>query len=303
MPSLLQGAITRYFFVCMVLAGCNSLGGGDSDGSKPSGKSGDGICRSNCPKSCSDDNECDTAKGQMCCDFGGGATACTEPQACPRFCAEDSECNSEKGEACCVVSLATDSKVCTKPQSCVHFCAKNADCSEDEVCCTSFVQPICVAPEKCPVACGASADCMTEEGQVCCKNLDSDLAALLSVSGVCYAKGMQCSKACSSSNQCDTGSGEICCSGFCSKSCQKNCKENQDCDMGSGQLCCQNPAVQSIWMGGGGFDFSYADSGDDCCKNSNPCNWDNDGTCDCDGYYEWDYEDCQGRYYDDAGSW
>lgn len=35
-------------------------------------------------------------------------------------------------------------------------------------------------------------------------------------------------------------------------------------------------------------------SGPSCCSQSNPCNWGNDGICDCNGQYSssWDYADC-----------
>jgi len=240
----------------------------------------------------------------MCCNFGDGATACTEPQECPRFCGADDECNTDNGEACCEVSLASDRKVCSKPQSCVGFCSKNADCGENEVCCTTYEKAICVAPGECPVECGASTDCQTEDGQVCCKNLDEGLAAVLSVSAVCYPKGKTCWQKCTTSNDCDTDSGEICCDGTCAQNCQKKCEKNQDCDMGSGQLCCQNAVVESPWWSGASSFFDYND-GEDCCKYSNPCNWDNDGECDCGGEYDWDWDDCAGGWGADTygGDW
>ena len=34
---------------------------------------------------------------------------------------------------------------------------------------------------------------------------------------------------------------------------------------------------------------------EECCGVENPCNWDNDGTCDCGGAVSWDWEDCQER--------
>lgn len=288
---------TCTFALCLLAASCT--GNKDSSNNSSGGGSGEGVCRGNCPKTCSGDDDCDTDKGQMCCNFGDGAKTCTEPQSCPRFCTSDGECNTEQGEACCAVSLASTELICSKPQACLHFCKKNADCGEAEVCCTTYSQPLCVKPTQCPNECGSTIDCKTEEGEVCCKTFEEDLAQILSVSGVCYSKGMSCQKSCASSNECDTAAGEMCCEGFCAKGCKKKCEENQDCDMGAGQLCCQNPVVETVWWEGGQELFSSQEGGD-CCSYGNPCDWDHDGTCDCGGDYEWDWADCQGRYGDDV---
>jgi hypothetical protein len=37
----------------------------------------------------------------------------------------------------------------------------------------------------------------------------------------------------------------------------------------------------------------------ECCNADNTCNWNYNGSCDCDGQYDWDYYDCY--YYGGAG--
>lgn len=290
----------RRIFMMVLVAGmflsvsnCDKSNDDDGSGSGGDGSNGQGWCRSTCPKACSGDADCDTAGGQMCCDFGNGSKACTEPQDCPRFCSTDSECKTEHGEACCAVTLASEKQVCSQPQLCQQFCRKNADCSENKICCTTYSESICVEPEECPRECASTVDCVTEEGEVCCKSLDDNLAEQLSISGVCFPKGLKCQNTCSTSQDCDSASGEICCEGFCSKSCQKQCKENQDCDMAAGQLCCQNSVVESPWWNLGMQSLFSPTAQSGCCSNSNPCDWDDDGTCDCDGDYGWDWMDCE----------
>jgi hypothetical protein len=39
---------------------------------------------------------------------------------------------------------------------------------------------------------------------------------------------------------------------------------------------------------------------DPCCRTNNPCQWDNDGDCDCGGFCDWDWNDCHGQEVDDC---
>lgn len=268
-------------------------GGG---GITPSGK---GVCVSACPKTCKSDNDCDTDKGKMCCDFAEGGKTCISPEYCPRFCSSDTECNSDQGEACCRTSLKSDKKTCTQVEACLSECSNDDSCGEDDICCHTYSSSICVRPHQCPVSCSASADCKTEDGEICCKSLGSN-ADILSVSGMCIPDGYSCPKACSSSADCNTQEGELCCMGFCSNSCIKECDENTDCDMAGGKMCCKNKVVTTVWWGDDEELFSFPSEGggegDGCCKYSDPCGWSSDGECDCDAVFEWDWEDCYGDY-------
>jgi len=38
----------------------------------------------------------------------------------------------------------------------------------------------------------------------------------------------------------------------------------------------------------------YSDNVGGCCGPADPCDWANDGWCDCGGNYKWDMHDCQG---------
>jgi hypothetical protein len=53
-------------------------------------------------------------------------------------------------------------------------------------------------------------------------------------------------------------------------------------------------ALDGWYVEGSYGDNWYGEDGDGCCSPSNPCDWADDGWCDCGGIYEWDLHDCQG---------
>lgn len=210
-----------------------------------------GVCEATCPKPCNEDTDCDTAHGELCCDYGSDGKACSQAMLCPRFCTADTDCDTPNGEGCERATLLSSEKVCEQASKGMRLCSSDTNCNtaNGEVCCTVFEEPICLAAGQCPTACNSSVTCSTAVGDVCCKTLASLTAVtVLRVSGLCVAPTtLTCPNACTKSSNCNTAAGELCCNGICSTSCVKECSASSDCP---GQICCKTRAVQSVWLSG-----------------------------------------------------
>jgi hypothetical protein len=223
---------------CLLAAACTQTVSSTSDR---------GTCVDSCPVPCNLDKDCDTAKGQLCCDYGGGSKACVDANRCPRFCSMDSMCQTMSGEACLRTTLFTAQEVCTQPELSIKTCSSDAVCKTGEKCCTIYKEPVCLATNLCPSACSASSDCNTANGEVCCttfRQRDSTLAA----PGLCVdPRAMTCPTTCEKSSDCRTQDGELCCGGVCSKSCPKECSQSSEC---VNQVCCKTTALKAPILGG-----------------------------------------------------
>jgi hypothetical protein len=235
---------TLLFLMASLLGGCSS---GQAEDGGPSA-TGQGLCRGSCPKTCAGDADCNTADGQMCCDYGSYGKACVDASNCPRFCGGDSDCKTDKGETCCRPRLDVDDKLCLQPEKCMRFCDDNQDCRTDEgeQCCSVTKERFCST--SCPKGCNSSGDCDTGDNEVCCNTL-KDPHKVLTVAGLCYRESemsYSCPKKCTTSSNCDTAGGQLCCpDGYCADSCQKECSSNAQCDTSGGDFCCQAKALAS----------------------------------------------------------
>lgn len=281
--------------------------GGDPSDREATNLADKGLCANSCPKPCSQDNDCETAAGQLCCDYGEVGQACVAAAACPRFCEADPECETQAGEACLRTTLLSSDKVCTSPDEALKLCAGDGDCTEGDKCCTIYQEPFCLPPELCPKSCGKSAECDTGMGEVCCTTVGVN-DPTLSVKGLClHPDKFTCPAACTTSADCDNKAGELCCNAVCSTSCPKECSSSSEC---TNQLCCKTRAVDSPWLSGkqtpvypsGGIAPpnqpnpgtacpGYAGS-DQCCVAGDPCGRAGNGLCDCYGMCAWDSGDC-----------
>ena len=197
-----------------------------------------------CPKSCTADQDCETAQGQVCCDFGTNfPRACVPASFCAHeFCHSDADCATDLREACCRVEPFSNQKACSRPFYCLRDCQSNADCLADGfTCSTIFREPFCLSTTAAPMQCSTSADC---DGRVCCtENLEQidPTNVLADIDGLCSDT---CLQACTNAQDC---SGQICCDGFCRSSCPRKCGVDTDCRTEQGELCCANNARESPW--------------------------------------------------------
>lgn len=235
---------TLLFLMVFLVGACSGEGADEGN------RSTEGVCRKSCPKTCHDDSDCDSSKGQMCCNYGSYGKACVDAKLCPRFCSSDFDCNTDKGEICCRPLFAAKEKVCLQPQYCIRFCSNNDDCNTDkgEQCCSVTKEPFCHT--YCPKTCSTSSDCDSDE--VCCTPL-KDPYGIFSVAGLCLdpqEAADLCPKKCSTSYDCDTSDGEVCCpDGYCAHFCEKKCFSNAQCDTSQGELCCQIKVIESpFWV-------------------------------------------------------
>ncbi len=193
-----------------------------------------GFCADSCPKDCHSDNDCDTTKGDLCCEYPGVGATCQSAMTCPRICQSDNMCKSD--QACVRFSLDTDSKRCDLPRNAVRTCGNDQDCPSGDKCCGIYSEPVCLPLDHCPTTCASSADCDTSQGQICCTTLGA-VDHALGNTGLCIdPKAVACPRVCQQSSECRTQDGEICCDGICSTSCaHKTCQSSNDCQ---GQICC-----------------------------------------------------------------
>ena len=267
-----------------------TLGKGGSVGKGgTSGTNGDGTCQPTCAKTCATDNDCETAQGELCCDYGAPGKACTVAVLCPRRCEDDSSCTTNQGEACLSTSLASP-KECVASGGGLRTCTDDSDCTSAEVCCGIYNQAICVPTGYCPASCEASSDCNTAQGETCCTSVRA-VEPNLAVDGLCLnpTYGGQCPKTCKSSSECSTASGEICCNGLCDYSCPKSCKQSSDCTSNDARICCTSASarlpkptryfsVGPTCMGNayscptlGNLSSSYCTPATGCSPSSQPC--------------------------------
>jgi hypothetical protein len=227
----------------IVHAGCGEETTSDDDST---GQTSAGFCADTCLKSCGNDNDCDVADGELCCDFGDEGSVCMPAAACPRFCSQDTQCDTETGEACIQASVeAPDARVCGAAAAALPVCSDDGDCGLGEKCCGIYDQPICLPADRCPKTCASSAECQSGAGEICCTSL-AKVDPALEAEGLCLHPSLEaCPELCSASSDCNTQRGEICCEGVCSTSCARACDESNDCP---GQLCCKSKAARSPFV-------------------------------------------------------
>lgn len=209
----------------------------------------EGTCAPSCPKACSGDNDCDTARGQLCCDYGSYGKSCADAKDCPELCSSDQNCDTQSGQACVRETLASEQYTCLNPKQGLNLCTTDANCdtTAGEVCCGIYAEPVCLPAARCPRACTKGGDCDTQSGEVCCTTLPI-LDGTLSAAGLCVdPQVMPCPNGCTKSSDCDTKEGELCCNDVCSKSCPRSCKVSADCVQ---ELCCVTPSVNAPWVAG-----------------------------------------------------
>jgi hypothetical protein len=276
-----------FALVAAIPFACADGGTGDGDDGDGDGSGeienvlSEGVCADTCPKACDEDDECNTAEGEICCSFGGDGRACMPAQMCPRFCDDDSTCDSAKGEACLRPSLATPQSACMDPVASIKLCQDDGSCALGEECCTIYKEPVCVPTGLCPNPCSQAAECDTAAKQVCCTTL-SLIDETLGVPGLCVDPGhVPCPKACAQSADCNTGDGELCCDGICSTSCPKKCEESNECN---GQVCCKTAAIFSPWLGAAkpGYYAGNNTTSTSSSSTGNPgdCDYQFNGVCD-----------------------
>ncbi len=235
-----------------------------------------GVCADSCPKACADDDECDTADGELCCDYAEHGKACVSAPMCPRFCDDDSRCNLQSGEACLRPTLDAPQRICMPPDDAVRTCSDDSGCGAGEECCTNYKEPVCLPPGLCPKACAQSSECDTQRGEICCTTLPQ-VDATLGVAGLCvHVSEQACPRTCQQSSDCQTAEGEICCDGVCATSCPKSCETSNECN---GQICCTSPVIRSPWLeaprapgyhtGGGTCPLELQHNG--ACDEPSPC--------------------------------
>jgi hypothetical protein len=276
-----------------LLLACSGGGKKDkegSDGGSTSELAAGGFCADTCPKECQGDTECDTADGELCCNFGDNGQICMPAAMCPRFCDDDVQCDTDVGEACVRPTLAIKEKVCAQPKVSVRTCSDENGCDtgNGETCCDIYNEAICLPAYLCPKACSSSNECDTQGGQVCCKTLSQADPTLRSV-GLCVDPDrVPCPKICSASGDCDTGQGELCCNGFCSTSCAKKCETSNEC---SGQICCKALASKSPLFSDGlksaGYEACTCSGIETACGDTGTLHT-------CDGC-TWQVEDCNSK--------
>ncbi|HEX2678093.1 MAG TPA: hypothetical protein VHM19_15670, partial [Polyangiales bacterium] len=174
--------------VSMFVVSCGG-GGGGGVGSAAGSEStlATGLCADTCPKPCATDNDCMTANGELCCDFGADGKACTDAKACPRQCESDSKCDTFHGEACVRVTLESSLEVCAEPSQGLALCKADGDCKgSGDVCCTAYDEPVCLPANLCPKSCATSSECQTGSGELCCTTL-AQVDTTLKAGGLCVA--------------------------------------------------------------------------------------------------------------------
>jgi len=286
---------------CLLAATCLWMGACSNNGEKTKHNtdgslSSQGVCTDTCPKECTGDTDCDTAKGELCCGFADDGNICTPAAQCPRFCADDTRCDTSNGEACIRMTLTSAKKVCQEPTKAVKLCSSDSACdsSMGETCCSIYKEPICLPASRCPKTCATSSQCDTQNSEICCKTMGL-LDPTLQNGGICLdTTRVPCPKACAASGDCDTASGELCCDGICSTACAKRCDTSNDC---KNQICCKASAARSPWFGKVkpqlGYDACSCSGGDVKCdgsgglKTCDGCSWQPtscDSKCKLSGY-------------------
>lgn len=229
--------------VCLWSSACTNNGEKTKE-TGDGGVSSQGVCSDTCPKECTGDTDCDTAKGELCCGFADDGKICTPAAQCPRFCSDDTLCDTNSGEACIRATLSSTNKVCQDPKKAVKLCSSDSACDValGETCCTIYSEPVCLPANRCPTTCSTSSECDTHNSEICCTTMGL-LDKTLGSNGICLDPArVPCPKACSTSGDCDTGSGELCCEGICSTACAKRCDTSNDC---KNQICCKARAARS----------------------------------------------------------
>ena len=270
-----RSAVLYTFLSASVLAlsaACGSKAKGTGSGIEGSGPgpNGQSLCVGSCPKACAVDSDCDTAGGDLCCDYGTEfGNACVAATACPRFCKADSDCNTAQGEACCSTNAGTTETVCAKSAACVIDCKSDSDCPGQGQpqdagfgipgltyqCQLGMVHPVCTPSTSYMASCTASSDCNTASGQLCCTTLGNvDPAYYAAGAGLCTS-GSLCPVACTADSQCSSSSaGALCCDGFCSTACVTTCTADSQCsatgNVDNG-LCCGTAAISSPYWNAG----------------------------------------------------
>ncbi len=213
--------------------GCSSSSGGGSPNSV--GNTAPGVCTDSCDKPCGSDNDCNTANGELCCDYSsvgnGAGKVCQAAKSCPTFCGQDTDCQTSMGQACEPVSLSNSSvKVCEQATQAIHQCSSDAQCTgNNEVCCTIYKGGgLCTAANACPKSCSTSSSCDTAQGEICCTSVAA-VDPNLNAPGLCLnPQYSPCPKSCTTSSDC-ASTGDLCCNGVCQKTCPKSCNVDNDC--------------------------------------------------------------------------
>ncbi len=236
--------VTSVLGVLLVSAwsgGCSSSSSGGSPNSV--GNTAPGVCTDTCDKPCGSDNDCNTANGELCCDYSsignGAGKVCQAAKSCPTFCAQDTDCQTSMGQACEPVSLSNGSvKVCEQATQAIHECSSDAQCTgNNEICCTIYKgSGLCTAANACPKSCSTSSSCDTTQGEICCTSVAA-VDPNLNVPGLCLnPQYSPCPKSCTTSSDC-AATGDLCCNGVCQKTCPKSCNVDNDC---TNQICCKS---------------------------------------------------------------
>src|SRR5579859_118050 len=238
-----RGAVVL-LVVCFALAwigGCSGASG------PPQGvtTTGQAVCAAACAKPCSQDSDCQTSSGELCCDYGSAGKVCQSAASCPQFCANDTTCDSATGQACVVTSLEPSAqRSCQKAQDGLQLCKTDTDCTTPgNVCCGIYDQGICLPSNECPKTCATSSECQTALGEVCCTSVKA-IDPTVTAAGLCLdPKYAPCPKACTSSTDC-ASTGELCCNGICQATCPKACSTDSDCS-GAARICCPTASAHA----------------------------------------------------------
>jgi len=201
---------------------------------------GVGYCETTCSKSCGQDSDCDTSRGELCCDYGDAGKSCAQASQCPIACSDDSACNTMSGQACVRVDLSIPQKYCEAPSAAIQLCQGDNDCTNGNVCCNIYNESVCLPPTSCPKSCTDSSACDTANSEICCTTLGA-VEPALKAPGLCLnPASTPCPKACSTSQDC-AATGDICCNGICQATCRQTCMQSSDCNQ---QICCKSAEVR-----------------------------------------------------------
>ena len=199
---------------------------------------------------------------------------------------------------------------------------QNCVCAQDSYCCDTKWDGICATEVEefgCGVCEGSGGYCPGYTGSSnCCKpdnSCDWDNDNICDCNGTCAWDGADCGGDGCGDGDCGVDEDCAICPEDCGSCGAGDCCQEQDgpgcgdvaiqaCVCAKDSYCCDTKwdgiCVEEVvdfscgtCEGAAGYCPGY-DGGNSCCKTDNPCDWNDDGFCDCDSTCTWDSVDCGG---------